>query len=352
MRPCGGVAASIGKPFPHGAKLFLMHAYTLERWRHSHDFNLDSGAAERSTSRVIALTAVTMLIEIAAGVWLGSMALLADGWHMATHVAAFGITLFTYRYARQHADNPRYSFGTGKVGSLGAFASAVALAVVAMMMAVESMMRLFDPHTIRYEEAVWVAVLGLAVNLACGVMLARAGHGHGDHTHGHRTERGQVSETQAAPTAARPPPRDRNLHAAYVHVLADALTSVLAILALLAGKLLGWAVLDPLIGLLGAAIIARWAWGLIHDSSEILLDAVADTGVQNALVAAIEADADNRVADVHVWQIGSERYAAEIALVTHLPRPPEHYKGLLDDIPGLAHVLVEVNPCQDQVCAT
>ena len=331
-----------------------MHAYTLERWRHSHDFNLDSVAAERSTTRVIALTAVTMLIEIVAGVWLGSMALLADGWHMATHVAAFGITLFAYRYARQHADNPRYSFGTGKVSSLGAFASAVALAMVAMMMAVESVMRLFEPHAIRYEEAIWVAVLGLAVNLVCGGMLARAGHGHAHgHEHDERDhDRARRAETPAASTAGEPQPRDRNLHAAYVHVLADALTSVLAILALLAGKLFGWAVLDPLIGLLGAAIITRWAWGLVGDSSEILLDAVADADIQNALVAAIEADADNRVADVHVWQIGIERYAAEVALVTHRPRPPEHYKGLLDDIPGLAHVLVEVNPCQDQVCAT
>ncbi len=335
-----------------------MHAYTLERWRHSHDFNLDSGAAERSTLRVIALTAVTMVVEIVAGVWFGSMALLADGWHMATHVAAFGITLFAYRYARQHADNPRYSFGTGKVSSLGAFASAVALAVVAMMMAVESVMRLFEPHTIHYEEAAWVAVLGLAVNLACGVMLARAGHGHAhghEHAHGgpaHAHGPAWGSETPAAPAVAEPRPRDRNLHAAYVHVLADALTSVLAILALLAGKLLGWAALDPLIGLVGAAIITRWAWGLVGDSSEILLDAVADADIQNALVAAIEADADNRVADVHVWQIGIEHYAAEIALVTHRPRPPEHYKSLLEDIPGLAHVLVEVNPCQDQVCAT
>jgi len=330
-----------------------MHAYTLERWRHSHDFNLDSGAAERSTSRVIALTAVTMLIEIVAGAWLGSMALLADGWHMATHVAAFGITLFAYRYARRHADNPRYSFGTGKVSSLGAFASAVALAVVAMMMAVESVMRLFEPHAIRYEEAIWVAVLGLVVNLVCGVMLARAGQGHGaTHGHDHGHDHGHGQRTETAPPTSTPRPRDRNLHAAYVHVLADALTSVLAIFALLAGKLLGWAVLDPLIGLVGAAIIARWAWGLVGDSSEILLDAVADAGIQAALVEAIETDADNRVADVHVWQIGIERYAAEVALVTHRPRPPEHYKGLLDGIPGLSHVLVEVNPCQDQVCAT
>ncbi|MEQ8233984.1 MAG: CDF family Co(II)/Ni(II) efflux transporter DmeF [Gammaproteobacteria bacterium] len=327
-----------------------MHSHTLERWRHSHDFNLDSAAAERSTLRVIALTAVTMVVEIVGGLVLGSMALLADGWHMATHIAAFAITLFAYRYARQHADNPRYSFGTGKVSSLGAFASAVALGVVALVMALESGLRLFSPHAIAYGEAMSVAVLGLVVNLACGAILARAGahhdhhHAHGPHhAHGGGDARG-VADVPAAPA------RDRNLHAAYVHVLADALTSVLAILALAGGMLFGWAALDPLMGLVGAAIIARWSWSLVGDSSEVLLDATVDARTQRALVDAIEADADNRVADVHVWQVGIEQYAAEIVLVTHRPRPPEHYKRLLDGFPGLAHVVVEVNPCHDRVC--
>ncbi|MEQ8659380.1 MAG: CDF family Co(II)/Ni(II) efflux transporter DmeF [Gammaproteobacteria bacterium] len=318
-----------------------MHSHTLERWRHAHDFNLDSAAAERGTLRVIALTAVTMVVEIVAGVVLGSMALLADGWHMATHIAAFGITLFAYRYARHHAGNPRYSFGTGKVGSLGAFASAVALGVVALVMALESVLRLFDPHVIQYAEAMWVAVLGLVVNLACGAILARSGHHH-DH--------GAAGDDDGASHHAAPA-RDRNLHAAYVHVLADALTSVLAILALAGGQLLGWATLDPLMGMIGALIIARWAWSLVRDSSAVLLDVVADSDTQAALVTAIEADADNRIADVHVWQIGAGQYAAEVALVTHRPRPPEHYKRLLEHIPGLAHVLVEVNPCDDHVCA-
>jgi cation diffusion facilitator family transporter len=313
-----------------------MHAHSIEHYRPDHDFLVDSSVAERGTRQVVLLTAVMMLVEIVAGVALGSMALLADGWHMATHVAAFGITLYAYRYARQHADDPRFSFGTGKVATLGGFASAVALATVALVMAVESVMRLFAPHAIRFDEAIVIAVLGLAVNLVCGVLLHRAqGHGHAHahdldepHRHGH----------------------DHNLRAAYVHVLADALTSVLAIAALVAAKLGGWTALDALAGLFGAALILRWAHGLAASSGHTLLDGSADPRICRAVVKAIEADADNRVADIHVWRVGQGCYSAEIALVTHHPRPPAHYKDLLGDIPDLAHVLVEVNPCRDAPC--
>ena len=313
-----------------------MQDHDINGWRHSHDFGGHSGRAETSTRRVIALTAVMMVIEIVAGMASGSMALLADGWHMATHVAAFGITLFAYRYARTHAASPRYTYGTGKVGVLGGFASAVALAVVAFMMALESGIRLIEPLAIHYNEAIGVAVAGLVVNLVCGAMLHDHHHDHehddghdhdGDHEHGHH---------------------DHNLRAAYFHVLADALTSLFAIVALVAGKYAGWTWLDPVVGILGALVIARWAWGLLRDSGHILLDAAADEQTQAAITLAIESDADNRIADLHVWQLGPRQYAASLSLVTHEPRPPEHYKTLLRQIPLLAHVVVEVNRCCDE----
>ncbi|MBK9470173.1 MAG: CDF family Co(II)/Ni(II) efflux transporter DmeF [Pseudomonadales bacterium] len=310
-----------------------MHEHDMDGWRHSHDFGGHSGRAETSTRRVIALTAVMMVIEIVAGTASGSMALLADGWHMATHVAAFGITLFAYRYARIHATNPRYSYGTGKVGVLGGFASAVALAMVALMMALESGMRLIEPQAIHYSQAIGVAVAGLVVNLVCGAMLHDHHHDHDraedhdhDHDHGHH---------------------DHNLRAAYFHVLADALTSLFAIVALLAGKYVGWTWLDPVVGIIGALVIARWAWGLLRDSGHILLDATAGEGTQAAITRAIESDADNRIADLHVWPLGPRHYAASLSVVTHDPRPPEHYKALLREIPLLAHVVVEVNRCCD-----
>ena len=306
-----------------------MHDHDISSWRHTHDFGGHSGRAETSTRRVIALTAVMMVVEIVTGTASGSMALLADGWHMATHVAAFGITLFAYRYARLHAANPRFSFGTGKVGVLGGFASAVALAVVAFMMAVESGMRLIDPQAIHYTEAIGVAVAGLVVNLVCGAMLHDHHH---EHEHEHDHEHGQ---------------QDHNLRAAYFHVLADALTSLFAIVALVAGKYVGWAWLDPAVGILGALVIARWAWGLLRDTGHILLDAAADEETRTAITRAIESDADNRIADLHVWQLGPRQYAASLSLVTHQPRPPQHYKALLREIPLLAHVVVEVNRCCD-----
>lgn len=309
-----------------------MHGETLERWQRSHDFAGDSRRAERSTLRVVAITTVMMLIEIVGGVMYGSMALLADGWHMATHVAAFTVTLAAYRYARAHVDDPRFSFGTGKVTTLAGFASAVGLAVVALLMAVESTVRLFQPHAIHFDEALVVATLGLVVNLVCGYLLLQ-----GTHTH---------DEPAGTATGhAHGPAHDHNLRAALLHVLADALTSVLAIAALLAGKFAGLTWLDPVIGWFGAAVIARWSWSLMRTTGHILLDGTADAGIRAAITAAIEGDADNRVADLHVWEVGGGHYAVEISLVTHQPRAPAHYKALLHHLPRLAHVLVEVNVC-------
>lgn len=315
-----------------------MHIHTLEQWQHSHDFCADSGGAERSAFRVMLLTAVMMVVEIAAGIAFGSMALLADGWHMGTHVAAFGITLFAYRYARTHANDPRYSFGTGKVSVLGGFASAVALAVVAMVMAAESIMLMFEPRAILFNQAILVAVIGLAVNVVSGLMLSghhaddHQQHQHGDGAGGHAHR------------------HDHNLHAAYLHVVADAMTSVFAIAALLAGKYFGWVWLDPVMGLVGAAVITRWAYGLMRDSGHVLLDGIVDGNVATQIKQAIEKDADNRVVDLHVWQIGPHHYSVSVSLVTHHPRPPQHYKRLLDGIPHLAHIVIETNVCRGAAC--
>jgi len=306
-----------------------MHIHTLEHWQHSHDFSEDRSHAEKNTKIVMLFTAATMVAEIAAGTAFGSMALLADGWHMATHVAAFGITIFAYQYARKHAANPKYTFGTGKVSILGGFASAVALAVVAFLMAFESAERFFQPQLIQFNEALGVAILGLAVNLASAWLL----HEHHEHHDRHPSR-----------------DRDQNLRAAYVHVLADALTSVCAIVALFAGKILGWIWMDALMGLIGAGVIAKWAYGLVSDTSSILLDGAVDKKTKLDIITIIEGEADNRVTDLHVWYLNQDRLAATISLVTHYPQGPEHYKNLLHCIPSLSHVVVEVNHCHGEPC--
>jgi cation diffusion facilitator family transporter len=313
-----------------------MHSHAFEQRQHSHNFISDSDQAEKSTSKVLFLTATMMVVEIVAGVLYGSMALLADGWHMATHVAAFTITLFAYRYARNHTDDPRFSFGTGKVSVLGGFASAVALAVVALVMALESVMRMFEPHAIHFNEAIGVAVAGLLVNLISGLML----HAHHEHDHDHDHDH-EVHHHH----------HDHNLRAAYLHVLADALTSVFAIVALVAGKYFGWVWLDPVMGVVGAAVISKWSYNLVRDTSRILLDGTVDEHTLSVIKHTIEHDADNRITDLHVWQLGRHHYSASIAIVTHYPQEPDYYKNLLCNIPYLSHVSIEVNPCQGEPCS-
>jgi cation diffusion facilitator family transporter len=308
-----------------------MHIHTLNSWRHDHRFNLDNHQGERSTRRVIVLTLSMMAVEIVAGLAYGSMALLADGWHMGTHAVALGITALAYHYARRHADDPEFSFGTGKVGELGGFGSAVVLAVVALIMAAESVGRLISPQAIRFNEAIAVAVVGLAVNVASAFMLKdRHDHDgdHDSHDHGH----------------------DHNLKAAYLHVLADALTSLLAIVALLTGKALGWVWMDPLMGIAGAAIISKWSYGLMRDTGRILLDRDVDPAFVASVVAAIEAADDNRVADIHVWRVGARSLAVILSVVTHLPKPPDHYKDLLSGFEAISHVTVEVIGCAGESC--
>lgn len=310
-----------------------MHVHKLDPWQHSHNFLIDQSQAEKRTKIVMLLTAITMIVEIMAGKFFGSMALLADGWHMATHVAAFGITVFAYRYARRHAADPRYTFGTGKVSVLGGFASAVALAVVAFVMAFESIERFFQPQAIQFNEAIGVACLGLTVNLVSAWLL----QGHSDHSHNHHRHGHQHHA-------------DHNLRAAYVHVLADALTSILAIVALFTGKYLGWIWLDATMGLVGAGVITKWAYDLVSDTGLILLDGGIDKPVRLKIVNTIEDDADNRVVDLHVWHVSQNHLSATVSLVTHYPQAPEYYKRLLSSIPSLSHVIVEVNPCLGEPC--
>jgi cation diffusion facilitator family transporter len=304
--------------------------------------------AEKSTKIVMLLTAITMVVEIVAGVTYGSMALLADGWHMATHVAAFGIAVFSYQYARSHATDPKYTFGTGKVSVLGGFASAVALAVIAFVMALESIGRLFQPQSIQFNEAIGVAMIGLIVNLVSAWLL-QDHHDHSHHSVDHHDHHDHDPDDHHSHHADH---RDHNLRAAYFHVVADALTSVFAIIALFAGKFLGLIWMDAAMGLVGAAVITRWAYGLVHDTGSILLDGAIDKRIKLAIVSAIEENADNRVTDLHVWHVAQNHVAATIALVTHQPQTPDYYKKLLGHIPSLSHVLVEVNHCHDEPCIT
>ena len=319
-----------------------MHKETLEKWQHSHNFLVDYQQAEKNTKIVMFLTATTMVVEIIAGLLFGSMALLADGWHMATHVAAFGITLFAYQYARKNVKNPQYTFGTGKVSVLGGFASAVALGVIALVMVLESGMRLLEPHPIQFNEAIGVAVIGLIINLISAWLL-KDDHSHG-HTHQHHHHH------QHEPEHEPEHHQDHNLHAAYIHVLADALTSILAIIALVAGKFLGWVWMDSAMGIVGAGVISKWSYNLLQDTGSILLDGTIDKETKLAVISAIEGDNDNQVADLHIWYLSQHHLAAMISLVTHYPQPPEYYKNLLKHIPSLTHISIEVNPCEGEPC--
>lgn len=305
-----------------------MHIHTLEKWQHSHDFVVIHEKGEKRTKQVLVLTLITMILEIFAGFAFGSMALLADGWHMGTHSVAFAITIFAYHYSRKHAKDKRFTFGTGKVSVLGGFASAIALAAVAIFIAIESVQRFINPSIIHFNEAIAVAVLGLTVNLVCAFLLY-GHHGHSDsgkHRH------------------------DHNIRGAYLHVLADALTSILAIFALFSGKFFGWIWLDPLIGIAGAVLITRWSYGLLIDTSSILLDKNIALEKTREIINTIESDSDNRIADIHVWKVGPADYAAIISLVTHYPKNTEHYKKLLSKYNELSHINIEVNPCEDEPC--
>ncbi len=291
-------------------------------YTHTHDFESLHEHGQKRSWQVLILTLVVMVVEIVAGTLTGSMALLADGWHMSTHAAAFLIVLAAYHYARKHARDPAFSFGTGKFSVLGGFASAVALAMVALMMFIESLHRMAVPQAIHFNEALAVAALGLLVNVASAFILKTPHehhHGHGHHHH----------------------PHDHNLQAAYLHVLADALTSVLAIVALILGKYFGWVRLDAAIGLVGGAVIMRWAFGLLKQTAPILLDECGEKQLPERIGEIIGVD---QLVDLHVWRVGPGSYAAILSIVSDDPHPPQDYKEQLAELKQLVHITIEVNP--------
>ncbi|HEX2255901.1 MAG TPA: CDF family Co(II)/Ni(II) efflux transporter DmeF [Afifellaceae bacterium] len=319
-----------------------MHTHSTAPWRHSHTFDQERRrAGETRTLIVFALTLATMVVEVAAGIAFGSVALLADGLHMGSHATALGIAVFAYVYARRRAADPRYAFGTGKVNALGGFAGAILLTVFALTMAWEGVARLVDPVEIAFDWAIAVEIAGLAVN---GVSALILGAGHDDHHHGHSHSHARDDDHDHHHHRGH---QDLNLRSAYLHVLADAMTSVLAIAALLSGKYLGMAWMDPLMGLLGAALVIRWSWQLMRETSGKLLDRQAPSSVREPIREAVEADADNRIFDLHVWSVAPGAWAAIIGVVTATPRPPDHYRDLLPSNLHLAHVTIEVTPCSE-----
>ncbi|ATQ41836.1 CDF family Co(II)/Ni(II) efflux transporter DmeF [Caulobacter mirabilis] len=301
----------------------------IDAFAHDHVFlGAQHDRNARRTLWVVALTAAMMVVEIAAGYWSGSMALLADGFHMATHAGALGIAAIAYAYARRHATNKRYSFGTGKVGDLAGFASALILGLIALGIGLESVRRLFEPTTVAFGEATIVAAVGLVVNLASALLLSGGGHHHGyghdhHHDHDHHHHDGH----------------DNNLRSAYMHVLADALTSVLAIVALLAGWLLGWTWLDPAMGIVGAIVIGRWSWSLMRDTAAILLDQT-DDHVAEEVRDLVETPGDARVTDLHVWRVGPQAHAAIVSVIGAVDC--NEVRKRLQPVHELAHLTVEV----------
>jgi cation diffusion facilitator family transporter len=317
-----------------------MTAMDFHTHSHEHVFLGDNHERnERRVWMVIALTTVMMVAEIAAGSWFGSMALTADGWHMSTHAGAMLISALAYLYARKEMRNPRFTFGTGKFGDLAGFASAVVLAVVALLIAWESAVRFVNPVSIDFNQAIFVAIIGLAVNLVSALLL-KDDHSHGhDHAHHHGSH---AHHGHHHGEHAHHESKDNNLRAAYLHVLADALTSVLAIVALLLGKWNGWTFLDPLMGIVGGVVIARWSWGLIRSTGSVLVDALPRSeDLPQEIRDVVETESD-RITDLHVWQVGPGHHAAIVAISSTSPQPPEFYKGKLAAVHELSHVTVEV----------
>lgn len=320
----------------------MAHTHDLSPWAHSHVFDTGNRSGEHRTRWVLLLTLVTMVVEIGVGWWTGSMALLADGWHMGTHALALGVAAGAYWLARKHAHDARYAFGTWKIEVLGGFASALVLALVAVGIVGESVLRLWRAEPLDAGPALVVAVSGLVVNLLSAWLLHGAeGHEH-HHHHGH--DHGHAHEHHGHG-------HDMNLRAAYVHVLADALTSVLAIGALAAAFWMGWTWLDPLVGLLGAVVIGIWALGLIRETSAVLLDRENDHPVAQEVREAIESDGDARVADLHVWRVGRDKFAVVVAVVADAPLEPSAYRQRLAVHEELVHVSVEVNRCPHAAAA-
>jgi cation diffusion facilitator family transporter len=286
-----------------------------------------------------------MVAEIVGGTVFGSMAVVADGWHMSTHAGALTIAALAYRFARRHARDPRFSFGTGKVGELAAFSSAVILALIAAAIGYEALLRLAAPVRIDFEQATWLAVAGLAVNLASAWLLFDEDHHHAP-GHAHDDDDDEHEHEHAHAHAHRHHAHDSNIRAAYVHVLADAMTSVLAIVGLLAGRFYGWVFMDPLMALVGVAVILSWSVGLIRSAGTVLLDMVPDRRLAGRIRKRLEVDGD-RVSDLHLWRLGPGHVGLIAAVVSDRPQAPSSYKARLVGIAGLSHVTIEVHLCED-----
>jgi cation diffusion facilitator family transporter len=311
-----------------------MHAHSIDDWRHEHVFlGADHARNERRSWAVVAVCGAMMAAEIVGGWITGSMALIADGLHMSTHAGALVIAACAYAYARRHARDERFAFGTGKLGELAAFSSAIVLAMIALLIGYQSIERFFDPVAIAFGEAIPIAALGLCVNLLSAWLLRDDhdhDHHHHDHHHGHEQEHEHDHD-------------DLNLRAAYVHVLADAAVSVLALVGLGGGLLLGWVWMDAVMGIVGALVIANWSWGLLRAAGAVLLD-MRSEGLAQEIRQRLERD-DDRIADLHIWRVGPGHHAALVSLVSDRPEPPQAYKARLAGIAGLSHLTVEVQVC-------
>ncbi|MGY2488107.1 CDF family Co(II)/Ni(II) efflux transporter DmeF [Cupriavidus sp. CP313] len=324
-----------------------MHTQDLSPWTHTHVFDSGNDAAERGTRLVMVITAVTMFVEIAAGMWFNSMALLADGWHMSSHALAIGLSAFAYAAARRYANDTRFTFGTWKIEVLAGFASAIFLLGIAALMVFGSVERMISPQAIHYKEAMAVTVIGLVVNLACALILGGAhdhGHDHGNH-HGH--DHGTHHKPEAGHAH-----HDLNLRSAYIHVLADAATSVLAILALAGGWFLGWSWLDPVMGIVGAVLVGIWAFGLLRQTGVVLLDREMDHPVVEEIREVLEefnvGPEGTQVADLHVWRVGKEKFSCAISLVTHdATLSAAQIRNALRIHEEIVHVTVEIHRCAD-----
>lgn len=319
-----------------------MHTHNLSAWQHDHVFDTGNSAGERGTRLVMWITAVMMVVEIAAGWLSNSMALLADGLHMSSHAVAIGLSAFAYAAARRLARDPRFAFGTWKIEVLGGFASAIFLLVVVALMLIGSIERLFKPEAIHYPEAMTIAVIGLLVNLGCALILGKAHHGH-DHGHAqehHGHDHGHHHHEHG---------HDLNLKSAYLHVVADAATSVAAIAALAGGWWLGWAWLDPVMGIVGAVVVAVWAKGLIAETAKVLLDREMDHPVVEEIrevVAEHGAASETVITDLHVWRVGRATYACALSLVTHdTALTPTQVRGWLAVHEEIAHATIEIERC-------
>jgi cation diffusion facilitator family transporter len=326
-------------------------SHDLRPFMHPHAFG-DAAAPrrERALWWVTGITLATMVMELVAGYWSGSLALVADGWHMGTHALALGGAAMAAHWSRRVRSNARFAFGGWKIEVLAAYSSGLLLLAVGVWVGIDAIATLMTPHPIAYQQAIVVAVIGLVVNAVCAWMLERGGRGHG-HAHGAATAHAHDQGHDHAQThdhdhaRAHAHKHDHNYRAATVHVLADALTSVLAIVALAAGWAWGWRWLDPTVALAGGALIARWAWGVLRDSARSLVDAASDTRLRDGVRHAIETDGDARVADLHVWQVGPLAWSAVVSVVADRPRPSAEYHARLRPLGELQHVTIEVHQC-------